>query len=337
MSQITFRQAIKDALVLEMRRDDSVILIGEDIAGGAGCEGEDDAWGGPLGVTKGLFSEFGAQRVLDTPISEAAFTGAAIGAAATGMRPVVDLMFNDFIAVCFDQVCNQAAKYRYLYGGQDSIPMVMRANTGAGIGTAAQHSQSLHPVFSFFPGLKVVVPSSPYEAKGLLISAIRDDDPVIYLEHKLLYDMVEEVPDESYLIPFGEANILSEGNDVTVVALGRMVHVAMDAARNLESAGIGVEVIDPRTTSPLDTDTIVESVENTGRLVVVDETTPRCNFACDVSAMVAQEAFASLKAPIKMVTAPHTPIPFAANLEQLYIPGVPQVEAAIKEVMGHAQ
>ncbi len=337
MSQITFRQAIKDALILEMRRDDSVILIGEDIAGGAGCEGEDDAWGGPLGVTKGLFSEFGPRRVLDTPISEAAFTGAAIGAAASGMRPVVDLMFNDFIAVCFDQVCNQAAKYRYLYGGQDSIPMVMRANTGAGIGTAAQHSQSLHPVFSFFPGLKVVVPSSPYEAKGLLISAIRDNDPVVFLEHKLLYDMVEEVPDESYLIPFAEANILREGGDVTIVALGRMVHVAMDAAANLESSGIDVEVIDPRTTSPLDTDTIIESVENTGRLVVVDETTPRCNFACDVSATVAQEAFASLRAPIKMVTAPHTPIPFAANLEQLYIPGVPQVEAAVKAVMGYTQ
>lgn len=337
MSQVTFRQAINDALVLEMRRDESVILIGEDISGGAGCDGEDDAWGGPLGVTKGLFSEFGPQRVLDTPISEAAFTGAAIGAAATGLRPVVDLMFNDFIAVCFDQVCNQAAKYRYLYGGQDSIPVVMRANTGAGIGTASQHSQSLHPIFSFFPGLKVVVPSSPYEAKGLLISAIRDNDPVVFLEHKLLYDMVEEVPDESYLIPFAEANVLRDGNDVTIVALGRMVHIALEAAKNLEGEGIDVEVIDPRSTSPLDTETIIESVENSGRLVIVDETTPRCNFACDVSATVAQEAFSFLKAPIKMVTAPHTPIPFASNLEQLYIPGVPQVEAVVRETLEYGK
>jgi len=333
MSRITFRQAIKDALVLEMHRDESVILIGEDIAGGAGCDGEDDAWGGPLGVTKGIFSEFGAQRVLDTPISEAAFTGAAIGAAATGMRPVVDLMFNDFIAVCFDQVCNQAAKYRYLYGGQDSIPLVLRANTGAGIGTASQHSQSLHSVFSFFPGLKVVVPSSAYDAKGLLITAIRDNDPVVFLEHKLLYDRVEEVPDESYLIPLGEANILNEGEDITVVALGQMVHVAMEAAENLKGSGVNVEVIDPRTTSPLDEETIIESVEQTGRLVIVDETTPRCNFACDVSALVAQEAFGALKAPVRMVTAPHTPIPFASNLERLYIPDSFRVETAIRETV----
>ncbi len=331
----TFRQAINDTLVQEMQRDMRIILIGEDIAGGTGCEGDGDAWGGPLGVTKGLISEFGPDRVLDTPISEAAFMGAAVGAAMNGLRPVVDLMFNDFVSVCFDQVCNQAAKCHYMYGGQNSVPMTIRANTGAGISTAAQHSQSLHPVFSFFPGLKVVVPTSPYEAKGLLTTAIRDDDPVIFLETKLLYDMEEDVPDESYEIPFGEANILREGGDVTIVAVGRMVHVATEASAALARKGIECEIIDPRTTSPLDTETILESVEETGRLVIVDETTPRCNFATDVSAMVAQEGFAFLKAPIRMVTAPHTPIPFAPNLEQLYMPDPAKVSAAVQQVVGY--
>ncbi len=240
------------------------------------------------------------------------------------------------MSVCFDQVCNQAAKCHYMYGGQDAVPVTIRANTGAGISTAAQHSQSLHPIFTFFPGLKVVVPSSPYEAKGLLTTAIRDNDPVIYLETKLLYDMEEEVPDESYEIPFGEANILRDGDDVTIVAVGRMVHVAMEASAALAKKGIECQVIDPRTTSPLDTDTILESVEETGRLVVVDETTPRCNFATDVSAMVAQEGFAFLKAPIRMVTAPFTPVPFASNLEKLYMPGPDQVRLAAEQVAGYA-
>ena len=337
MPRRTFRQAINETLVQEMRRNPQVILIGEDIAGGTGCEGDDDAWGGPLGVTKGLIREFGPNRVLDTPISEAAFMGAAIGAALHGLRPVVDLMFNDFISVCFDQVCNQAAKSHYMYGGQDTVPVTIRANTGAGISTAAQHSQSLHSIFTFFPGLKVVVPASPYEAKGLLTTAIRDDDPVIYLETKLLYDMEEDVPDEPYEIPFGEANIVRDGDDVTVVAVGRMVHVAVEAATRLARKGIECQVIDPRTTSPLDTETILESVEETGRLVVVDEATPRCSFATDVSALVAQEGFDFLKAPVRMVTAPFTPVPFASNLEQLYMPGPEQVSEAVELVAGYAR
>lgn len=333
MPKKNYRQAVNEAIVLEMRRDANVILMGEDVAGGAGAGGEGDAWGGPLGVTRGLVGEFGTDRVLDTPISEAGYIGAAIGAAAAGLRPIADLMFNDFVGVCFDQVINQAAKYRYMYGGQDQVPLTIRTMIGAGLGIAAQHSQVLYPIFSYFAGLKVLVPSSPYDAKGLLIAAIRDNDPVIFCEHKLLYEMVEEVPDESYLIPFGEANILREGGDVTVVAFSRMVHIASEAAAQLEKEGIECELIDPRTTSPLDTDTIMESVEETGRLVIVDESGPRCGMASDIAAFVAEEGFSLLKAPIMKVTPPHVPIPAAPNLEQLYIPDAAQVSAAVHRVM----
>ena len=333
MAKKNYRQAINEAILLEMRRDSNVILIGEDVAGGAGAGGEDDAWGGPLGVTKGLVGEFGEERVLDTPISEAGYMGAAIGAAAAGLRPIADLMFNDFVGVCFDQVINQAAKYRYMYGGQDQIPLTIRTMIGAGLGIAAQHSQVLYPIFSYFAGLKVLVPSGPYDAKGLLISAIRDNDPVIFCEHKLLYEMVEDVPDEPYQLPFGEANILREGSDATVVALSRMVHIANDALVMLEKEGIECDLIDPRTTTPLDTDTILESVEETGRLVIVDESGPRCGMASEISAVVAEEGFSFLKAPIVKVTPPYVPIPAAPNLEQLYIPNAEQVSAAVRKVM----
>jgi pyruvate/2-oxoglutarate/acetoin dehydrogenase E1 component len=334
MPKKSYRQAVNEAILLEMRRDPNVILMGEDVAGGAGTGGEGDAWGGPLGVTKGLVGEFGEQRVLDTPISEAGYIGAAIGAAAAGLRPIADLMFNDFVGVCFDQVINQAAKYRYMYGGQDQIPLTIRTMIGAGLGIAAQHSQVLYPIFSYFAGLKVLVPSGPYDAKGLLIAAIRDNDPVIFCEHKLLYDMTEDVPDESYLIPFGEANIVREGGDVTVVALSRMVHMASEAAVILAKDGIECEIIDPRTTTPLDTETILESVEETGRLVIVDESGPRCGMASEISAVVAEEGFSFLKAPIIRVTPPYVPIPAAPNLEQLYIPSADQAVAAVRKVMG---
>ena len=334
MSRKSFRQAVNEALAQEMRRDPRVILMGEDISGGSGAPGEQDAWGGPLGVTKGLHKEFGPSRVLDTPITESAFIGAAAGAAASGLRPVAELMFVDFMGVCFDQIFNQAAKFRYMFGGKAVTPLTIRTMYGAGFRAAAQHSQCLYPLFTHIPGLKCVIPSSPYEAKGLLIQAIRDDDPVIFFEHKVLYDMEEEVPDEPYTIPFGEANLVREGGDVTIVAIGRMVQMAKAAADALAKEGIDCTIIDPRTTSPLDLDTILESVEETGRLVVVDEASPRCNMATDISAQVADHAFASLKAPIKMVSPPHTPVPFAAALEDLYVPNADKVAAAVRTVMG---
>jgi len=331
--KITYQQAIGEALAQEMERDDTVIIMGEDVAGGAGAPGEDDAWGGVLGVTKGLYAKFG-DRVMDTPITESAFIGAAVGAATAGLRPVAELMFIDFMGVCFDQIFNQAAKFRYMFGGKAETPVVIRTMYGAGFRAAAQHSQCLYPVFTHIPGLKVVTPATPYDAKGLLIQSIRDNDPVIFCEHKMLYTLEGDVPEEAYTIPFGEANITREGDDVSIVTLGRMVHVAEEAAVALAKDGISCEIVDLRTTSPMDTDTIIESVENTGRLVVLDESSPRCSIATDVSALVSQEAFDSLKAPIRMVTAPHVPVPFADNLEDLYIPDAGQVQQAVRTVMG---
>ena len=334
MAKKTYRAAINEAIAQEMRRDPTVIVMGEDNAGGMGAPGEDDAWGGVLGVTKGLMPEFGRERVLDTPITESAFIGAAAGAAATGLRPVAELMFVDFMGVCLDQIFNQAGKFRYMFGGKAVTPLVIRTMYGAGFRAASQHSQCLYPVFTHFPGLKVVIPSSPYEAKGLLIQAIRDDDPVIFFEHKVMYDDEEEVPDEAYTIPFGEANLTREGDDVTIVAFGRMVKFANQVADSLEGDGISCTVVDPRTTSPLDTDTILECVAETGRLVVVDEANPRCSMAADIAALVAEHAFDALKAPIKTVTAPHTPVPFSPDLEDLYIPTPAKIEAAVREVAG---
>jgi len=330
---ITYQQAIGEALAQEMERDKTVIMMGEDVAGGAGAPGEDDAWGGVLGVTKGLHGKFG-DRVMDTPITESAFVGAAVGAATSGLRPVVELMFIDFMGVCFDQIFNQAAKFRYMFGGNAETPVVIRTMYGAGFRAAAQHSQCLYPLFTHIPGLKVVTPSTPYDAKGLLIQSIRDNDPVVFCEHKALYTLEGDVPEEAYTIPFGEANVTREGDDVTIVTLGRMLQVAHEAADALAKDGINCEVVDLRTTSPMDTDTIIESVENTGRLVVLDESHPRCSIATDVSAIVAQEAFGALKAPIQMVTAPHTPVPFAENLEDLYIPDAANVQDAVRKVMG---
>ena len=333
--KITFQQAVNEALDQEMARDESVIVMGEDVVGGAGTGGEMDAWGGVLGITKGLYGKYG-DRIMDTPISESAFVGAAVGAATAGLRPVCELMFIDFMGVCFDQIYNQAAKFRYMFGGKAKTPVVIRTMIGAGFRAAAQHSQALYPVFTHIPGLKVVVPSTPYDVKGLLIQAIRDDDPVIFCEHKLLYGLEGDVPEESYTIPFGEADIVREGDDVTIVAIGRMVHLALEAAETLSKDGIACEVIDPRTTSPLDEDSILESVENTGRLVVVDEATPRCGMAADISALVAQKAFGDLKAPIQMVTAPHTPVPFSPALEDLYVPSPAKIEAAVKTAVEYA-
>jgi acetoin:2,6-dichlorophenolindophenol oxidoreductase subunit beta len=331
--RITFMQAINEALAQEMERDETVVVFGEDNAGGAGAPGEDDAWGGVLGVTKGLYHKYPG-RVLDTPISESAFIGAAAGAACSGLRPVAELMFVDFFGVCMDQIYNQAAKFRYMFGGKARTPIVIRTMYGAGIRAASQHSQSLYPIFTHIPGLKVVVPSNPYDAKGLLIASIRDNDPVIFFENKVLYSVEGEVPEESYVVPLGEAEYVREGDDVTIVAIGRMVSMAEQAAEQLADEGIECEIVDPRTTSPLDEATIFESVENTGRLVVVDEANPRCSLATDIAARVAQNCFDDLKAAPKMVTAPHTPPPFSPTLEDLYVPDPERIAAAVRETTG---
>ena len=330
--KISMKQAINEALDLEMRRDPTVIVMGEDIVGGTGAQGEDDAWGGVLGVTTGLYAKHG-DRLMDTPLSESAYIGAAIGAAACGLRPVAELMFLDFMGVCFDQIFNQAAKFRYMFGGKAETPVVIRGMVGAGFRAAAQHSQMLTPLFTHIPGLKVVCPSNAYDAKGLLIQSIRDNDPVIFCEHKNLYGLECEVPAESYAIPFGEANVLRDGDDVTIVSYGLTVHRAMEAATALAKDGTEAEVIDLRTLSPIDWDTIVESVERTGRLVVVDEAHPRCNLATDIAAFVGQNAFGALKAGIQMVTAPHTPVPFAPSLEDLYVPSADSIASAVRRTL----
>jgi pyruvate dehydrogenase E1 component beta subunit len=331
--RITFQQAVGEALLQEMERDPTVVVFGEDVVGGMGAGGEVDAWGGPMGVTKGIHAAH-PDRILDTPISESAFIGAAVGAAASGLRPVAELMFVDFMGVCFDQIFNQGAKLRYMFGGKARVPMVIRTTWGAGIRAAAQHSESLYSIFTHIPGLKVVVPSTPYDAKGLLVRAIRDDDPVVFFENKVLYASEGDVPEELYAIPFGEANVVRDGDDVTVVAIGRMVHVAEQAAAELAQEGVECEILDPRTLSPLDDETIFESVERTGRLVVVDESNPRCSLAADICALVAQSCFGELKAAPRMVTAPHTPVPFSPVLEDLYVPTPDRVAAAVRETVG---
>jgi len=329
---ISMREAINEALDQEMQRDPTVIVMGEDIVGGTGAPGEDDAWGGVLGVTKGLYAKYG-DRLMDTPLSESAYIGAAIGAATCGLRPVAELMFVDFMGVCLDEIFNQGAKFRYMFGGKAQTPVVIRTMCGAGFRAAAQHSQMLTPVFTHIPGLKVVCPSNAYDSKGLLAQSIRDNDPVIFLEHKNLYAHESEVPEESYTIPFGEAAIVREGSNATVVTYGQTVHRSLEAANALARDGIDVEVIDLRTLSPVDTDTVIDSVENTGRLVCVDEANPRCSIAADISATVAQEAFSALKAPVQMVTAPHTPVPFSPALEDLYVPTAERIADAVRKTL----
>jgi pyruvate dehydrogenase E1 component beta subunit len=333
MPKKSYRVAINEAIRHEMRRDPNVIILGEDVAGGQGSSGGPGKVGSVFGVLAGLYDEFGPERVIDTPITESAIIGAANGAAMTGLRPIAEIMFVDFVGVCMDQIYNQAAKFRFMFGGKAKTPLVIRATIGAGFRAGAQHSQTMHPLFTSVPGLKVVMPTNPYDAKGLMIEAIRDDDPVVFLESKLLYDMEGEVPDEAYRIPFGEANIVREGKDVTVVGFGLMLQRGLAVANELAKAGIDCEVLDPRTTSPLDEDTLIESVEKTGRLVVIDESPPRCSLAADISSIVADKAFKALKAPIKKVTCPHTPVPFAPNLEDEYMPNPRRIEEAIRAVM----
>lgn len=342
--ELSFGQAINEALRLEMRRDPSVIVLGEDVAGAAGRAhlGLVDAWGGPMRATRGLIQEFGAQRVIDTPISEMGFVGAAVGAAMTGLRPVVEVMFVDLIGVCYDQIINQAAKMHYMMGGKVDLPMVIRTAYGTrgdkrsyGGGAAAQHSQTIYAVLAHIPGLKVVVPSTAYNAKGLTIAAIRDQGPVVLLEHKFLGGSAKGVvPEGEYTLPIGKAHIAREGKDVTLCGIGRTTHLCLEAAETLaREDGVEAEVIDVLTISPLDEETILESVRRTHRLVVCDEDNPVCSMARDIAARAAEKAFDYLDAPIKTVTAPDTPVPFAAVLETLYTPRAEQIVAAVREQM----
>jgi pyruvate/2-oxoglutarate/acetoin dehydrogenase E1 component len=332
---MTYQQAINEALQIAMREDPTVVLLGEDIAGGAMVDHlvNDDAWGGPMGVTKGLVQEFGRNRVLDTPITEAGFIGAAVGAAATGLRPVAELMFVDFFGCCMDPIFDQGAKLRYLIGGKAKCPDTIRTQIGAGVSAAGQHSGCHYSVFTHMPGIKCVVPSTPADAKGLLLSAIRDDDLVMFFENKVLYGIKGEVPEGNEGIPLGVADVKREGDDLTIVAISRMVHQALAAADALSAEGIEVEVIDPRTLSPLDDETILNSVAKTHRLLIVDEDNPRCSAATDIAAMVADRGFDTLDAPIKRVTAPHTPVPFSPPLEQFYVPSPDRIADAVREIV----
>ncbi len=324
MREVTIRDALREGLREEMQRDKAVFVLGEDIG---------RYWGGAFSVTKGLAEEFGDERVRDTPISESAIIGVGVGAAITGMRPVAEIMFGDLTTLAMDQICNQAAKIRYMFGGQASVPLVVRTPFGAGVNIASHHSQSLEVWFMHTPGLCVVVPSTPYDAKGLLKTAIRASDPTFFVEHKLLYPVKGLIPDDDYTVPFGVADVKREGTDVTIVATLYMVHKALAAGEQLAKQGIDVEVIDLRTLSPLDKNAIVDSVKKTGRIVVVCEDCKTAGVSAEIAAVVAEEALDYLDAPIKRVAEPDTPIPFSPSLEQFVIPNEKSIIKAVKETI----
>ncbi len=333
MAVMSIREAINRTIAEEMERDHNVIALGEDIVGGMGTAGGPEAIGGIWGATGGLYAKFGAERVIDTPISESAIVGAAAGAALAGKRPIAELMFADFVGVSLDQIWNQMAKFRYMFGGKTRCPAVIRLIYGAGMNAAAQHSQSVYAMMTSIPGLKIALPATPADAKGLLTEAIRGDDPVLFFEHKAMFGVKGEVPEGEHRVPFGHARLTREGGDVTIVTCGRMVSFSEKAADKLAQEGVGCDVIDLRTTSPLDEEAILDSVELTGRLVVVDESPPRCSLAADVAALVAAKAFTALKAPPAMVTAPHTPIPFARELERAWLPSPGKIEEAVRKTL----
>jgi len=325
MPEITYREAIKNAMVEEMRRDERVFLIGEDIG----------TYGGAFGVSAGMLEEFGPERIVETPISEDAIIGAAAGAAMVGMRPIAEMMFMDFILLALEPLVNQAAKARYMFGGKATVPMVVRMPGGSGTGAAAQHSQSLETILMHIPGIKVVAPSTPYDAKGLLVSSIRDANPICFVEHKLLYKTKGEVPDEEYSIPLGVADIKREGTDITVVASGIMVHKSLEAAETLAEEGISVEVVDPRTLRPLDVDTISKSVKKTGRLLVVHEAVKTAGWAGEVMASVSEtSAWDYLDAPMRRLAGKDVPIPYNRELE---LAAVPQVKDIVEEIRAIVQ
>jgi len=333
MAVMTIRDAINATLHQELERDSSIIVLGEDVVGGMGTAGGPEAIGGIWGATGGLYAKCGGVRVIDTPISESAIVGAAAGAALAGKRPVAELMFADFVGVSLDQLWNQMAKFRYMFGGKTRCPAVIRLIYGAGMNTAAQHSQSVYAMMTSIPGLKIALPATPADAKGLLTEALRGDDPVLFFEHKALFGAKGEVPDGDYRVPFGQARMVREGGDVTIVACGRMVNFAQKAADKLAEEGIGCDLIDLRTTSPMDEETILDSVEETGRLVVVDESPPRCSLAADIAALASLKAFTALKAPPQVVTGPHAPNPFARELERAWLPSPAKIEEAVRTTL----
>jgi acetoin:2,6-dichlorophenolindophenol oxidoreductase subunit beta len=326
MPEITFRQAIHDAMVEEMRRDDTVFLMGEDIG----------TYGGAFGVSAGMLDEFGPGRIRETPISELAIVGAAAGAAMVGMRPIAEMMFMDFILLGMEPLVNQAAKARYMFGGKAKVPMVVRMPNGSGTGAAAQHSQSLETLLMHIPGIKVVAPSTPYDAKGLLISAIRDPNPVCFLEHKLLYKIKGEVPEEEYTIPLGVADIKRSGTDITVVTSEIMVHKSLAAAERLQAEGISVEIVDPRTLRPMDTETIANSVKKTGRLLVVHEAVKTAGWAGEVMASISETpAWDYLDAPMRRLTGKDVPIPYNRELEAAAVPQEEDIYREIKAIVNN--
>ena len=322
--EMTFAQAINEALAEELRRDPAVFIIGEDVAEA----------GTPFKVLSGLLEEFGPERVLDSPISEAGITGLGVGAAMTGLRPVVDIMFGDFLTLVMDQLANQAAKTHYMSGGKLTVPLTLRTTMGATRRSAAQHSQSLHAWVAHVPGLKVVLPSTPADAKGLLKTAIRDDNPVVFIEDKMDYAVKGEVPEGEYTIPFGVADVKRAGEDVTIVATSSMIRVALAAAEQLETDGISAEVIDPRTLVPLDVDALVRSAEKTGRAIVVDEGHQRYGVSAELAAVIADRAFYSLDAPVKRLAALDVPIPFSPPLEDVTVPTPDLVAQTARELCG---
>ena len=322
MAVMRYMEALNQALVSEMERDPSVFIAGEDVASG-----------GVFAVTQGILEKFGGKRIRNTPISESALIGLGIGAALTGLRPVVEIMFMDFMACCMDQIVNQAAKMKYMFGGKMSVPMVVRTPAGAGLGAGPQHSQCLEVLFAHIPGLKVVMPSTPYDAKGLMISSIRDDNPVLFVENKMLYRAKGEVPEESYAIPIGKADVKRTGKDITIVATSHMVGTALKAAAELEKEGVDAEIIDPRTISPLEKGAILESVKKTGRLLVVHEAVRNFGFGAEVAAIVSEEGFDFLDAPIMRIGAPFMPVPFSKPAEDRYIPSVGEVVSGVKRTL----
>lgn len=323
MRQITYRDALREAIEFEMRRDPRIFLAGEDAG----------RMGGANFVTKPSFAEFGPDRIKDTPISETAIIGLGVGAAVTGLKPVLEITFMDFMGVCMDEVANQAAKMRYMFGGKAKIPLVIRTVNGAGNRTAAQHSQSLEAWLTHIPGLKVVMPSTCANVKGLFLSSVRDDNPIIFVENRMLYNMKGDCPEGEYIVPIGKANIMKEGSDATIISWSRMVHTSLAAANLLEKDGISCEVVDLQTLVPLDKDTILASIKKTGKAVIVHEAVKTSGFGAEVAAIIADEAFSFLKSPIKRVTAPDTPIPYAAKLEDAFIPDEAKIISAVKSIM----
>lgn len=323
MAELMYREALNLALFEEMRRDPLVFTMGEGIA----------ERGGSYKVTEGLFNEFGSERVMDTPISEASFTGCGVGAALVGTRPVVEILFVDFTGLIMDQIINQAAKYEFMSGGQGKVPMVLRTQGGAGNGLAGQHSQSLEALFYHIPGLKVVMPATPYDAKGLLKASIRDDHPTIFIEHKLLYMTKGEVPEDDYIVPLGQADVKHAGNDITLVTYSYMTLKCLEAAEVLAKEGISVEVIDLRTLTPLDKDTILESVEKTGRAIVVHEAVKRGGIGGDIASMIMEEAYDDLDGPVVRICGKNTTIPYNLELEKVCVPSTEDIIEGILEMV----